>query len=595
MNPQNVPYIVVSAIAAGIAVSVALYAWRQRAAPGGTYVVLLMLAVAVWALSTVGEFMAVSVPDKIWWSKITYFGIVGVAPSWLLFVLDYGQRSEWLTPRRIALLWILPLITLGLVFTNEWHQLIWPRITPASDTPGAMLIYDHGIGFWVEWIYSYLLMLLGTILLVRTTLRPPRLYRRQAKVMFAGAAMPWVANALYIAGLVPLPGLDLTPIAFALTGLAAVLGFLRFQILDLVPVARDTLVESMSDGVLVVDAQNRVVDINPMACRVIMCDAKRVIGQQAGVVLAAWPELVARYQDVPEAQAEIALDNHSPAGSMWLDLRISPLYDRRKRLTGRLIVLRDITARRQAEQVLKEYARELEARNTELDAYAHTVAHDLKGPLSAVIGYSSLLAAGVGKKSVDETKAALRTVLQSGYKMRSIIDNLLLLASVRRMDDIPAGPVDMADIVSEVRIRLSAEVAARQAEIVMPRRWPVATGYAPWVEEVWVNYISNALKYGGDLPRIELGFDQSSDKQAEPLIRFWVRDSGPGLTPEEQARLFSPFTRLEQIDARGHGLGLSIVGRIVERLGGQVGVESKVGEGSTFWFTLPGIRSGAGD
>lgn len=594
MNPQNAPYVVVSAVAAGIALLVAMYAWRRRALPGGVFLVPLMLSVAIWALATAGEFAAVAVPAKIWWSKITYFGIVGVAPSWLLFVLDYGHRKEWLTPGRIALLWIVPALTLGLVFTNEWHSLIWPKVTPSSGAAGALLIYDHGIGFWIEWAYSYLLMLAGTILLIRTTLRPPRLYRRQARVMLAGAAMPWVGNALYIAGLVPLPGLDLTPIAFALTGLAAGVGFLRFQILDLVPVARDTLVESMGDGVLVVDAQNRVVDINPSACRVIGCDAARVIGQQAGDVLAAWPDLVARYRDVVEAQAEISVD--SLAGSRWLDLRISPLYDSRKRLTGRLIVLHDVTARRQAEQVLKEYAHELEASNSELDAYAHTVAHDLKGPLSAVIGYSSLLAAGVGKKSPEEIKAVLRTVLQSGYKMRSIIDNLLLLASVRQMGDLPAGPVDMAAIVSEVRIRLSAEIAARQAEIVLPRRWPVVIGYAPWIEEVWVNYVGNALKYGSDPLRIELGFDQAGDEQPDPSIRFWVRDSGPGLTPDEQERLFSPFTRLEQIDTKGHGLGLSIVERIVRRLGGQVGVESEVGEGSTFWFTLPGIKpTAAGD
>jgi signal transduction histidine kinase len=303
--------------------------------------------------------------------------------------------------------------------------------------------------------------------------------------------------------------------------------------------------------------------------------------------LAAWPELVARYQNVPEAQAEVALDG--PAGSRWLDLRISPLYDRHKRLTGRLIVSHDITARRQAEQVLQAYTRELEARNTELDAYAHTVAHDLKSPLSAIIGHSSLVAEGVGKKSPEETKAGLRSVLQSAYKMRTIIDNLLLLASVRRMDDLPTGPVDMAAIISEVRIRLSAEIAVRQAEITLPRRWPVAIGYTPWVEEVWVNYVSNALKYGGDPLRIDLGFDEAGEQQGNPSIRFWVRDYGPGLTPVEQARLFSPYTRLEQIDAKGHGLGLSIVWRIVDRLGGQVGVESKVGEGSTFWFTLPAI------
>jgi signal transduction histidine kinase len=129
-------------------------------------------------------------------------------------------------------------------------------------------------------------------------------------------------------------------------------------------------------------------------------------------------------------------------------------------------------------------------------------------------------------------------------------------------------------------------VEQSHAEIVGPEAsaWPVALGYAPWVEEVWINYLSNALKYGGRPPRIELG----AKAQPDEMTRFWVRDNGPGIPPEAQARLFTPFTRLDQVRAKGHGLGLSIVRRIVEKLGGQVSVESQVGQGSVFSFTLPG-------
>jgi len=123
----------------------------------------------------------------------------------------------------------------------------------------------------------------------------------------------------------------------------------------------------------------------------------------------------------------------------------------------------------------------------------------------------------------------------------------------------------------------------------------MALGYMPWVEEIWVNYLSNAIKYGGRPPRLELGADplpnpppQAGEGLGGGMIRFWVRDHGAGLTPEDQARLFTPFTRLDQVRVKGHGLGLSIVRRIVEKLGGQVGVESQVGQGSTFSFTLPG-------
>jgi len=151
--------------------------------------------------------------------------------------------------------------------------------------------------------------------------------------------------------------------------------------------------------------------------------------------------------------------------------------------------------------------------------------------------------------------------------------------------EVPTMPLDMASVVAEAQQRLAYMIEEYQAEITLPETWPVALGYGPWVEGVWVNYLSNAIKYGGQPPRVELG----ATVQADGAVRFWVRDNGPGLTPEEQARLFIPFMQLNQDRTNGHGLGLSIVQRIVKKLGGQVGVESEVGRGSVFSFTLPGM------
>jgi two-component system sensor histidine kinase/response regulator len=154
----------------------------------------------------------------------------------------------------------------------------------------------------------------------------------------------------------------------------------------------------------------------------------------------------------------------------------------------------------------------------------------------------------------------------------------------RKVAEVDMGPLDMAKVVDEACQRLVYMVEEYQAELVLPleHAWPVSVGYGPWVEEVWVNYLSNALKYGGRPPRVELG----ATVQEDGIVRFWVHDNGPGLTPGEQGRLFTPFTQLDQARAKGHGLGLSIVRRIVEKMGGEVGVESEVGQGSTFFFTL---------
>jgi len=237
----------------------------------------------------------------------------------------------------------------------------------------------------------------------------------------------------------------------------------------------------------------------------------------------------------------------------------------------------EIKDRIQAEEALRQYTAQLEAQNAELNAFAHTVAHDLKNPLATLIGYAQLLEHSMSKISEETRQEALEAIVHSGLKMGTIVDELLLLASVRAKTDIELHPLNMERIVTEARGRLLHLIEETEGTIIA------------WVEAVWANYISNALKYGGRPPRVELG----ATEQEDGWVRFWVRDNGPGLTPEQQAHLFTPFERLHQLRVSGHGLGLSIVQRIVRRLGGEVGVESNVGHsgGSTFYFTLPGLSA----
>jgi PAS domain S-box-containing protein len=234
-------------------------------------------------------------------------------------------------------------------------------------------------------------------------------------------------------------------------------------------------------------------------------------------------------------------------------------------------------------EALRQHADELEASNRELDAFAHTVAHDLKSPLSNIIGYAEVLKEDCASLPVEEMQEYLERLLRSGRKMSNIIRELLLLAEVREVEAW-MEPLAMGPVVGEALRRLAYSIKEHQGQIICPETWPVAQGHGPWVEEVWANYISNGIKYGGEPPRVELG----AQEQADGTVRFWVRDNGRGIPTEELSRLFAPFTQLGQVRALGHGLGLSIVQRIVEKLGGQVGVESEVGQGSVFSFTLPG-------
>ena len=234
-----------------------------------------------------------------------------------------------------------------------------------------------------------------------------------------------------------------------------------------------------------------------------------------------------------------------------------------------------------SEESVAGQADSLEARNRELAAYDHTVAHNLKDPLSVILATTDAIF-HITNLTPEELRAYVMQIHSTAQAMDDMIDNMLLLSELGEVD-VPLGPVDMAEVVSHVRTRLVHLIRQHGARICEPEAWPRAIGYAPWLEEVWANLISNAVKYGGRPPEIALG----ASPRADGTVLFWIRDNGAGMSLEAQASVFKPFVQLGPVRTPGHGLGLPIAKRIVERLGGRIGVESRIARGSRFFFTLP--------
>jgi len=237
-------------------------------------------------------------------------------------------------------------------------------------------------------------------------------------------------------------------------------------------------------------------------------------------------------------------------------------------------------------EAIKQQNIELKERNSELDAFSHTVAHDLKNPLGTIMGFANLLYEDYGHLTKDEFESYLGTIIKSGNKTQQIINNLLLFASVRKQK-IKYEHFDMGFVVSEAINNYKQKITNHNAQIKLPQNWPTVSGNVLWIEEVWSNYISNALKYGGNPPIIEIGYDYGKNQKQEDIVRFWISDNGNGVSMDDQKLVFKNFERLNQTKIKGHGLGLPIVQRIIVKLGGEVGVESNDGEGSLFYFTLP--------
>jgi PAS domain S-box-containing protein len=296
-------------------------------------------------------------PAVLFWDNIEWLGAAFAPTLWLIFVLQYTGRARWLTRRNIAILMVEPLVTLLLVGTNEYHGLIESNIRLDTSGSFAALEVTYGAWYWINIAYSYLLLFVGAILicmLIQSLMRSARLYVGQAGALLVAVAAPWVGNALTVFGLNPFPKLDLTPFAFTVTGVAMASSLFLFRLLDIIPVAREAVIESMSDAVIVLDEQNRIVDLNPSAQRLAIRTASRAVGRPFTQVFSVWPELVERYRDATEADAEVILGEG--VAQRFFDLHISPLYRQSGNfaVAGRLIVWNDITEHKQAERSLRE-------------------------------------------------------------------------------------------------------------------------------------------------------------------------------------------------------------------------------------------------
>lgn len=237
------------------------------------------------------------------------------------------------------------------------------------------------------------------------------------------------------------------------------------------------------------------------------------------------------------------------------------------------------------EEVIRSIRTRLEKKELldELDSFAHTVAHDLKNPLATLNARLYLIEDAIGRGDPDQVRKHAQEANLSSNRLAAIINELLLLAGVRRQR-ILTEEIAMAPLVAEAVSQLGDLLTRSGATVNLPAAWPAAVGYGPWVVHVWSNFISNAAKYAGPSAHVTLGADVRPDGRH---VRFWVQDRGPGLDAAAQAAMFVPFTRITTIRANGHGLGLSIVRRIAEKLDGRVGVISEPGQGACFWFELP--------
>ena len=605
-------------IAAAISAMVALAAWRRRRMPGATPLLALMLALVGWSVVNVLELGSLELEVKLFWANLEYLGIVIVPVMWLVFALQYTGREKYLTYRNLALLLIIPVITVFLAWTNNLHGLMRYNIRLDTSGPFSVVAKTYGMWFWVNAAYSYGLLLVGTVVLLQVLFRPLPLYRGQAKALLIGALAPWIGNVLYISGFSPIPRLDVTPCAFAITGVAVFWGLLRFRLLDIVPMACETILESMGDGVIILDMQNRIVDLNSPAQRIIGCSGSEVIGQSGTQVLSQLTDLVEDSRQGKNVQAEITLDEGK--AQRYYSLLMSLLHGQR----GHLVVLRDITERRKTEDKLKHHQEHLEElieeRTTELKGtlkylnkevserkraeslireqnerlkeldrmkseFLSTAAHELRTPLTSILGFSEiLLKRKVGKKRQD---TFLKTINKAAEGLADIINDLLDVSGIEsgRGFKMKKAPIELKEVILEHVDLFRSETDKHTFKMNIPPDLSKIEADKDRIGQVIENLLSNALKFSPQGGEITVSVEEANDGAEISVV-----DTGIGISKKDLPHIFEKFYRAENVSIQaigGTGLGLGIAKYIVESHGGKIWAESEVGKGSSFSFTLP--------
>lgn len=592
MNWQLNPYAVALIGSALISAAIAVRAWHHRDITGSMSFIMLMAGITVWSF---GYAMATGTRDlegRVFWAQVQYLGMFIVPIAFPIFVFQYTGFEKWVTRRNVVLLSVVPLTTLILVWTNASHGLIWAKIELVPKPDISLLNLQYGLFFWVHYADYYVVLALCAILLLRTMFRSPGLPRNQAAIILLGGFFPWLGNALYMLRLAPFPDLDLTSFGYCLSGLIASWGLFRYHFMDIVPVARDKVVDNMRDGVIVLDARSRVADINPAAQDLLGRTGTELIGQTVDQVLRLYPDLVSACHATVEKQVSITWEQGETA--RYFDARTLPLLGRRSQITGWLIVLHDVTERWLAEfrqaaamEELRRAKDAAEVANRAKSVFLAHMSHELRTPLTAILGFTDLMIHDLNLTPVQRKNLGI--VGRSGEHLLTLINDILELSKIETgRAELHVKEFELHQLLQDVEevFRLQAEgkglAWVMECDPKLPSHIRADQGR---LRQVLVNLLGNAVKFT-ELGQITLRVGMGATPE---ILYVQVQDTGIGIAPEEQETIFDAFVQLthgRQLPP-GSGLGLALSHQFVRLMGGDLRVRSQIGEGSCFSFDVP--------
>ena len=578
------PYTIVLITSVIISISMAVTALMLKRNLGVYAFSMLKAAIGLWALASLFEICSKHLETKIFAYSLKYAFIVLVPVAWYTFGAYYSNRLSKLPCRQIALLTIVPAITLVIVATNRYHQLMFSSLEVLQTDTYLYIVRNFGIWFWVHATYSYALLLMGFLYMAKHLIDSPSQYRWQVATLLVGGFTPWAANIMFTFKLMPYPYLDLTPFAFTISGLAFMIGILRFQLLDVVPIAQEVVVENIEDGIIVVDGQNRILNLNPTAKELANFPEPQLIGAKAEEAFSWWANLDNGNHSAHPGQPviELFIDNKR----RLMRPKQLPLCSHEREI-GHLVTLQDVTEEHELQYQLFQ-SQKMQAIGT----LAGGIAHDFNNLLMGMQANLSLM--HLNARSNPELRDKIHrieTQIQSGANLtRQLLGYarkgkyVVTTVNLNRLIEETLTVVQRANKSITIQRLLSDEPILIKAD-------------RSQIEMVLLNLFVNAndaMPRGGRLTvstrRVdEIDLPVESDPKAQ-YCELVVADTGVGMDAAHQKRIFEPFFTTKEV-GHGTGLGLASVYGVVKNHGGYIDVDSAVEEGATFTLYLPTTRA----
>lgn len=350
-------FVMLAPVAALITSVVALYAWQRRIVPGAIMLMLDLLAVTGWLMSSSAELLSQDPKMVVVSAKLSYLFIASAPVFWLGFALQYRGKDHWLSLPRFLFFWIIPSLTFMFAQTNELHGLIWenPTVVHVTKNLHFLDVPSYGSWFWVHVLYSYILIFTGAVLIARQHFNTAEIYRKQSRWMIAGGVLPLIFNFFYILKLIPGLEKDFSSLAYAFAGVAFSVGIFRHGLLDIMPIARNTIVESMKDAVLVVDKESRLIDINAAARKLLLPTQDLLIGQPLEQYIPEIRPFLPR-DDQASRVREISITRNGRLRNF--EGNLTSLRNHNHKHLGYLITLQDITERKKLNEEVRRLASE---------------------------------------------------------------------------------------------------------------------------------------------------------------------------------------------------------------------------------------------